>query len=254
MSAVRSRRNPINPASNTAAEQRVECRKCALFRICLPKNVDSKDLAALDAIIIRHKPASRGQFLYKSGDRFAAIYAVRSGSVKTYRSDDQGNEQICGFHLPGEMIGLDGIVGNRSTSSARFLDTAAVCEIPYHKLEDLLLQIPQLQQELTRLLSREIVVGQWQLSLLGRKKADERVAALLCNIADRLQQRGYSPSDFNLPMSRADIGNFLGLTIETVSRVLSRFQKERLIQVTGKRITLLAPAELRRLAAHDSLH
>lgn len=254
MSTARTRCNPNSATPDSLAEQRVECRKCALFRICLPKNVDSRDLAALDAIIVRRRPADRGQFLFKAGDRFAAIYAVRSGSIKTYRSDERGNEQICGFHLPGELVGLDGIVGDRNTSTAKLLNTSTVCEIPYDRLQALLPQIPQLQQELTRLLSREIVVGQWQLSLLGRRRADERVAALLCNIADRLAQRGYSSSEFTLPMSRADIGNFLGLTVETVSRIFSRLQQDKLLRVAGKTVTLLAADELRRLAAHDPLH
>jgi len=248
MSAVRS--NKADPIQ----EQRVECQKCSLFRICLPKSVAPEDLTALDAIIVRRKPASRGQFLFKAGDRFSAIYAVRSGSIKTYRNDTEGNEQICGFHLPGELVGLDGIVGETSSSYAKMLNTTSVCEIPFDKLESLLPKVPQLQKELTRLLSREIVTSQWQLSLLGSKKADARVAALLCDISDRLHQRGYSSTDFSLPMSRADIGNFLGLTIETVSRIFTRFQKQQLISAEGRQISIIDLEQLRQLGGYTSFH
>ncbi len=243
-----------NPVDLLRGDKRVECQNCALFRICLPKHVSAADLSSLEAIIIKRKATPRGQPLFKAGDKFSSIYAVRSGGIKTYRTDAEGNEQVCGFHLPGELVGLESIISDTSINSAKMLDTTSVCEIPFPELEALLPRMPQLQKELTRLLSREIVTSQWQLSLLGSKKADARVAALLCNISDRLEQRGYSATRFSLPMSRSDIGNFLGLTIETVSRSFTRLQRKGLLSVKGRMVTLLDLDNLRRLAGHTTLH
>lgn len=235
-------------------ETRVKCENCALFRICLPKNVSGTDLKKLDSIIERHQPVARGKQLFKSGDRFRSIYAVRSGAVKTYQIDANGNEQVCGFHLPGELIGLDGIVGQTNSTSARMLSSTGLCEIPYDKLEALGIELPELQREVVRLLSREIVNTQWQLILVGNKKAEERTASLLCNISERLQLRGYSGTEFNLPMSRSDIANFLGLTIETTSRVITRLQKQSLISAKGKSLVILDLPGLKKLAGYQPLH
>lgn len=245
-----SRRNSLAEKQ----EKRIDCRNCSLFRICLPKNISRENLQKLDSIIVRRAPASRGQQLFQSGHQFKSIYAVRSGAVKTYHTDCNGNEQICGFHLPGELIGLDGIVSKTNATSARLLASTAVCEIPYPKLEKLGQELPELQQELVRLLSREIVNSQWQLTLLGSKKADERIAALLCNISERLQQRGYSSTCFDLPMSRSDMANFLGLTVETTSRVMTRLQKNGYVRARGKTLEIHDLQGLQELAGYKALH
>lgn len=235
-------------------DHRVRCENCSLYSICLPRHADTSQLEKMDAAIIRRAPGSRGQHLYRSGDRFTSIYAVRSGAVKSYRIDANGNEQVCGFHLPGELIGLDAIVDGKAVSNARLLDTAGICEIRYDRLEELMPGMSRLQHELTRLMSREIVNSQWQLGLVANRKADERLAAFLCHLSERLRQRGYSCSEFVLPMSRRDMGNYLGLTIETVSRLFTRLQKQGLVSVKGKSVKLLDIEGLRQRAGIDALH
>lgn len=243
-----------NAVKSELEDRRVRCENCSLFGICLPRHADSDQAGEMESAIIRRAPGARGQHLYRSGDRFTSIYAVRSGAVKSYRLDANGNEQICGFHLPGELIGLDAIVDGKAVSNARLLNTAGICEIRYDRLQQLMPGMSRLQQELTRLMSREIVNSQWQLGLLANRKADERLAAFLCHLSDRLHQRGYSCTEFLLPMSRRDMGNYLGLTVETVSRLFTRFQKDGLIEASGKSVRLLDPAGLRERAAIEALH
>ena len=173
--------------------------------------LDPIDVDRLDEIVKRNRPLHRGDYLFREGDKFQCLYIVKTGSVKTYAPSEDGGEQVLGFHLPGELIGLDAIEKSRHHCSARVLETSAVCEVPFHQLEDLSTTIPSLQHQMYRLLSREISQDENMLTLLGKKNAEERLAAFLLSLSERFKRRGFSPSDFHLSMSRHEIGNYLGL-------------------------------------------
>jgi len=207
--------------------------------------LDPIDVDRLDEIVKRNRPLHRGDYLFREGDKFQCLYIVKTGSVKTYAPSEDGGEQVLGFHLPGELIGLDAIEKSRHHCSARVLETSAVCEVPFHQLEDLSTTIPSLQHQMYRLLSREISQDENMLTLLGKKNAEERLAAFLLSLSERFKRRGFSPSDFHLSMSRHEIGNYLGLAVETISRLFTRFQDEKLLKVERKHIQLLDIERLR---------
>lgn len=216
----------------------VSCGDCRLSTICLPISLHIDDIDKLDEIIQRGRPLQKGDYLYRANDDFHSVYAVRSGTVKAVTITDDGQEQVTGFYLPGEIIGMDGIGDSRYTNSAIALETSAVCEIPFSRMEELSLQIPTLQRHFFQLMSREITADQQLITLLSKNSAEERVAALLLSISSRNARRQLSATSFRLPMSRADIGNYLGLTVETVSRVLGRFQKQNILSVDKKEINI----------------
>ncbi len=218
---------------------KVACGDCSLNTLCLPLGMAADDLGRLDAIIERKRPLARTENLYHCGEQFDAIYAVRSGSLKTYATSEHGEEQILGFHLPGELVGLDAIADGLHPLSAQALETTSVCEIPFDKLESLSAQLPSLQHQLLRLMSLEIHDDQKTMTALAQKSAEERLAAFLISLSTRLQQRGFSPNRFNLSMSRGDIANYLGLALETVSRVFTRMQNDGLLRVERKAVELL---------------
>ncbi len=226
----------------------VSCSDCSLNPICLPVAVNAKELDELDEIIKRSRPLKKGEHLFRASDPFSSIFAVRSGTIKTYSVSEDGEEQVTGFYLPGEVLGVDGISTNQHSNSAKALETAAVCEIPFDKLEVLSAKIPSLQRHFFQLMSREIQADQQLIMLLSKKSAEERIASLLLSISTRHAKRGLSASGFRLPMSRNDIGNFLGLAVETVSRVFTRLQKQGIILVDGKEIEVLQMRELCHMA------
>lgn len=220
-------------------DYQVSCGNCRLASICLPLALESDDIEQLDAIIQRSKPLQKGQHLYREGDDFQSVFAVRSGTLKAYKTTDDGREQVTGFYFPGEIVGMDGISKNTHASSAKALETAAICEIPFSSLERLSALMPSLQRHFFQLMSREITEDQQLITLLSKNSADERVAALLLSISTRNANRKLSATQFRLPMSRVDIGNYLGLTVETVSRVFSRMQKMDFLRVDNKEIEIL---------------
>lgn len=220
-------------------EFRVSCETCRLSRICLPLALNSNDLARLEDIIERSKPLQKGELLYREKAPFQSIYAVRSGALKGCRNASDGREQVTGFYLPGEILGMDGISDNRHASSALALETSAVCEIPFDSLAQLSAVMPGLQRHMFQLLSREITEDQLLITLLGKNTAEERLATLLLSISRRNARRHLSASQFRLPMSRVDIANYLGLTVETISRVFSRLQKHGVLRVDNKEIEIL---------------
>ncbi|NIB44025.1 fumarate/nitrate reduction transcriptional regulator Fnr [Pseudomaricurvus alkylphenolicus] len=226
----------------------VSCGDCRLNAICLPISLHIDDIDRLDEIIQRGRPLQKGEHLYRANEPFQSVYAVRSGTIKAVNITNDGQEQVTGFYLPGEILGMDGIANNRYTNSAVALETAAVCEIPFSRLEDLSIQLPTLQRHFFQLMSKEITSDQQLITLLSKNSAEERIAALLLSISTRNHNRHLSATSFRLPMSRADIGNYLGLTIETVSRVLSRFQKNDLLSVDKKEINILDMDGLKRVA------
>jgi CRP/FNR family transcriptional regulator len=218
---------------------RVACRNCSLGALCLPMDLDMDDVERLDSIVKRARPLHRGDYLFRNGERFRSLYVVKTGSVKTYAPSEEGGEQVLGFHLPGELIGLDAIDKEVHACSAKVLETSAICEVPFSRFEELSSTIPSLQHQMYRLLSKEIGQETEILLLLGKKSADERLAAFLLSMSRRLRKRGLSPTDFYLSMSRHEIGNYLGLAVETVSRLFTRFQDEGLLKVDRKHVELL---------------
>ena len=218
---------------------RVACKGCTLATLCLPMGLEPEDVERLDDIVKRSRPLHRGDYLFRSGEGFRSLYVVKTGSVKTYAPSEEGGEQVLGFHLPGEIIGLDAIDTEVHACSARVLETSAICELPFARLEELSVAIPSLQHQLYRLLSKEIGHDTELLLLLGKKSAEERLAAFLLNLSRRLHRRGLSATDFHLSMSRHEIGNYLGLAVETVSRLFTRFQEEGLLKVDRKHVQLL---------------
>jgi CRP/FNR family transcriptional regulator len=235
-----------------AHDYQVNCGNCRLNSICLPLALESDDIQQLDDIIQRSKPLQKNQHLYREGDDFQSVFAVRSGTLKAYKTTDDGREQVTGFYFPGEILGMDGISNNSHASSAKALETCAVCEIPFTSLEKLSSLMPNLQRHFFQLMSREITDDQQLITLLSKNSADERVAALMLSISTRNARRKLSATQFRLPMSRVDIGNYLGLTVETVSRVFSRMQKMDILQVDNKEIEILDIQGLQNMANMSS--
>jgi CRP/FNR family transcriptional regulator len=235
-------------ATNLAAEDGDEtrfCSTCVFGRVCLPHRVDKAALHELHCLVEHSGPYQPGEHVFRIGDPFNAVYAVRSGMIKTSYYDDSGREQVLGFHLPGEMVGLNAIHPAKYPCDAVALDAAYVCRFSFGALATLAARLPEVQRELFRLLSKDI--GDAAL-LAGDYSADERLAAFLLGLSTRLAGRGPSGNTLRLSMSRADIANYLRLAAETVSRVLRRFQDRGLIKVDGRDVLIVRPAELRSTA------
>mgnify|MGYP001947791643 FL=1 len=207
-----------------------------------------EDLDLLDDIVKRGRPLKKGDYLFRQGDSFSSVFAVRSGSLKTYSVSDCGEEQITGFHLPSEFVGLSGVDTELYPTSAIALETTSICEIPFERLDELSATLPRVRRQLMRIMSREIRDDQQMMMLLSKKTADERIATFLVNLSARFSARGYSATQFRLAMSRNEIGNYLGLAVETVSRVFTRFQQAGLIEAEGKEIKITNNEELCQLA------
>ncbi|MDP5291934.1 FNR family transcription factor [Oceanimonas sp. CHS3-5] len=231
-----------------ATGRAIHCQDCSISQLCIPLGLNSDELDELDNIIERKKPIQKGQELFKAGEELKSLYAIRAGTVKSYTITEQGDEQITAFHLAGDLVGFDAISTGSHPSFAQALETAMVCEIPYEVLDDLSGKLPRLRQQIMRLMSNEINGDQQMILLLSKKTAEERLAAFLYGLSSRFSKRGFSPREFRLSMTRGDIGNYLGLTVETVSRLLGRFQKNDLIAVDGKYIRILDLPELAALA------
>lgn len=229
----------------------IHCQDCSISQLCIPFTLNEQELDQLDSIIERKKPIQKGQELFKAGDHLRALYAIRSGTIKSYTITEQGDEQITAFHLAGDLVGFDAINEREHPSFAQALETSMICEIPYETLDELSGSMPKLRQQIMRLMSNEIKGDQDMILLLSKKTAEERLAAFLYSLSKRFAQRGFSPREFRLTMTRGDIGNYLGLTVETISRLLGRFQKSEILAVKGKYITILNLEELARLAGEE---
>ena len=233
----------INPS---AAKQHLHaCSECSLAPLCLPTGLGHADLERMDQLVSRSAPLHEGEHLFRAGDRFDTVFAVRSGSFKTYTVDAEGREHVLGFHLPGELIGLKAIYHKRHFANATALDTATVCKLPFTELSDLAHKLPTLQDQMMRLMSKDLADA---VILAGDFTAEERLACFLTGLSRRYAQRGFSAQEFNLTMSRRDIANYLRLAPETVSRVFARFEKDKLLAVERRSVTLREPAKLHALA------
>ena len=194
----------------------------------------------------------KGDVACREGQAFQSLFALRSGSLKAYRLTQDGKEQITGFYLPGELFGVDGISQNQHLTTVMALETASICEIPFARLEELSSLIPGLQRHVFKLMSQEIAQDQQLITLLSKNSAEQRIAALLVNISRRSSRLKLSATALRLPMSRTDIGNYLGLTVETVSRIFSRLQKTGVLSVEKREIQILDCAKLQQLAGMDA--
>jgi CRP/FNR family transcriptional regulator len=223
------------------------CSTCSMQRVCLPPDLSGAEFARLDSIVCATRLVRRGEALYRAGDRFQSIYAVRTGCFKTVLTHRDGQEQVTGFHLQGDALGLDGVLDNRYGSDAIALEDSTVCIIPFDLLELLCREVKAMQHHVHRLMSGEIVRESGLMMLLGTMTAEQRVAAFLLNLSARLKARGYSPASFVLRMSREEIGSYLGLKIETVSRMFSKLQKAGIVDARGKEIRILDHEKLARL-------
>jgi CRP/FNR family transcriptional regulator len=219
-------------------EHNIVCQDCSLYRLCLPLGLHNDDLVQLDQIINRSQTFKRGQSLFTADSKFDALYVVRSGSFKTTTSTSNGREQVTGFYFPGEFIGLDAIHEQFYQSNAKSMESSTVCALPYENLQEIGKEMPQLQIQLLSRLSKELSGDKSLMLLLGKKTAEEKLATFLLSLSKRFKERGFSATDFQLSMSRGDIGNHLGLAVETVSRLFSRFQDEGLVEIHGKSISL----------------
>ena len=225
----------------------VTCSSCNLREMCLPGGVCAEDLDRVENIVYARRRVRRGEALFGVGDEFKAVYAVRSGFFKTSLVDGDGREQVTGFFMGGELLGMDGLGSGRYNGTAIALEDSEVCVMPYTLIEQMAREIPALQRHLHAVLAREIVRDHGVMMLLGSMRAEERLAAFLTNLSKRFVRRGYSASDFHLRMTRDEIGSYLGLKLETVSRLFSQFQRDGLIEVEQKHVRILDIAGLEKL-------
>jgi CRP/FNR family transcriptional regulator len=227
------------------------CLQCNLSNLCVPIAVGKNEIDRLEEIIKQGKILNRNEHIFQEHSEFKSIFVVRSGAIKTYTISEEGEEQVTGFYLPGEIIGLDSTNTKNYSCSAKALERSNVCEIPFNQLEYLATQIPTLQHHFFQLMSKEIQGSRQLTMLLSKNTAEERVASLLINLSSRFHARRLSATEFRLPMARNDIGNYLGLAVETVSRVFTRFQTSGLISVQGREIKLNDPEAISNIISNS---
>jgi len=226
-------------STTTPTPLQVACSGCNLRELCMPVEFSEEDLDKLDALITTRCKVRRGAALYSNGDPFAGLYVIRTGFFKTCLVMEDGRAQVTGFQMAGEVLGLDGIANDHHSCDAMALEDAEVCLMPFDRIEELAREIPALQHSVHRVLSREIVREHGVMLLLGSMRAEERLAAFLLNLVERLHARGFSKTELVLRMTREEIGSYLGLKLETVSRTFSRFVHEGLVQVRQRHVRIL---------------
>jgi CRP/FNR family transcriptional regulator len=220
---------------------RRSCGLCALNELCLPAGIERPDLERLDTIVHHKRTLDRGKALFRQGDTFHALFVVRSGSLKTFVENPAGDVQVLGFHLPGEIVGIDALANDHYLCDAEALERTSICELPYPQLQQVVREVPSLHGQLMRVVSREMVAEQRHLAMMGNQQAQERLAIFLQSLADRYGRLSRDPSTLNLPMSRYDIANYLGLVVETVSRLFSRMEAAGILAVNRKTVRILRP-------------
>ena len=239
----------VTAVKSAAAPKKFEvtCSGCNMRELCLPQGLTAGDTELFENVVYARRRIKRGESLFAAGDEFKAVYSVRSGFFKTSLVDGEGREQVTGFFMGGELLGLDGIGTGRYHSAAIALEDSEVCVLPYALIEKMAQDLPALQRRLHAVLSREIVRDHGVMMLLGSMRAEERLATFLLNLSKRFTARGYSPSDFHLRMTREELGSYLGLKLETVSRLFSRFHDDGLIEVQQKHVRILDITGLQRI-------
>jgi CRP/FNR family transcriptional regulator len=224
----------------------IACAQCGVYQLCLPLGLHQADMTLLESIVKRKETYKRGQLLFRPGERFDFIYAIRSGSVKTYVGIPDGRVQITGFHIAGELLGLSALESGQYSCEARALETTSVCKVEAERLGELAQRIPLIQYQMLKIMSGHIRQDEELILLLGKRNAEERLAEYLIGLSRRFAARNYSPTQFHLSMSRGEIGNYLGIAEETVCRILTRFQNAGLIATNRRYVRLI---DLRQLEA-----
>ena len=213
----------------------------------MPMGLSGGEMDKLDELVATRRKIKRGAPLFSNGDRFNALYAIRTGFFKTCIATEDGRDQVTGFQMAGEIIGLDGIIGDRHMCDAIALEDAEVCVMPYDRIEELSRLVPALQTHVHKIMSREIVREHGVMLMLGSMRAEERLAAFLLNLVQRLHARGFSQSELVLRMTREEIGSYLGLKLETVSRTFSKFVEEGIVEVKQRHVRILSTDALKRI-------
>ena len=237
-----------SPAPSTAAQScdPVACKQCGIYNLCLPLGLGQADMSLLGKIVKRKETFKRGQLLFHPGKPFDYVYAIRSGSAKTYLCTEDGRTQITGFHIAGELLGLSSLAGRHYTCEARALETMSVCMVDADRFEELAREIPSLQYQLLGIMCRQMQHDQELMLLLGKRSAEEKLAEYLTGLSRRFASRNYSATEFHLSMSRGDIGNYLGIAEETVCRIIARFHEDGLITARRRHLRI---NDLKRLGA-----
>jgi len=231
----------------TSNSIKVACSNCNLRELCMPVGLSAEQMERIDEIVATRRKIKRGSALFRNGETFTSLYAIRTGFFKTSIATEDGRDQVTGFQMAGEIIGLDGIVNDRHSCDAIALEDAEVCVMPYSTLEDLSREVTALQHHVHQVMSREIVREHGVMLLLGSMRAEERLAAFLLNLVQRLHARGFSQHELILRMTREEIGSYLGLKLETVSRTFSKFAEENIIEVKQRHVRMLDTDKLQGL-------
>ena len=226
---------------------KVACSNCNLRELCMPIGLQADELQRIDDLVATRRKVRRREALFRNGERFTSLYAIRTGFFKTRVASEDGRDQVTGFQMAGEIIGLDGIVNNQHTCDAIALEDAEVCVMPFERIEELSREVTALQRHVHQIMSREIVREHGVMLLLGSMRAEERLAAFLLNLVQRLHARGFSQSELVLRMTREEIGSYLGLKLETVSRTLSKFTDDGIVDVQQRHVRILDAEALRRI-------
>jgi len=226
---------------------KVACSNCNLRELCMPVGLEVDDMKKLDEVVATRRQVKQGQMLFSNGDAFTSLYAIRTGFFKTCIANEDGREQVTGFQMAGEIIGLDGIVTDQHSCNAVALEDAEVCVMPFSNVEELSREFPVLQRHVHKVMSREIVRENGMMMMLGNMRAEERLAAFLLNLVQRLHARGFSQSEMILRMTREEIGSYLGLKLETISRTFSKLSDDGIIEVKQRYVKILAPDELKKI-------
>jgi CRP/FNR family transcriptional regulator len=226
---------------------KVACSNCNLRELCMPVGLAPGELQRIDDLVATRRKIKRRETLFRNGEPFTSLYAIRTGVFKTRVTSEDGRDQVTGFQMAGEIIGLDGIVNDQHTCDAVALEDAEVCVMPFERIEELSREVTALQRHVHQIMSREIVREHGVMLLLGSMRAEERLAAFLLNLVQRLHARGFSRSELVLRMTREEIGSYLGLKLETVSRTLSKFAADGMVEVQQRNVRILDPEALRRI-------
>ena len=238
----------IKVAQETAPDTpKVACSDCNLRELCMPVGFNADDMQKLDEVVATRRRILQGEMLFRNGEAFTSIFAVRTGFFKTTIASEDGREQVTGFQMAGEIIGLDGIISDHHNCNAVALEDAEVCVMPFANVEALSREFPVLQRHVHKVMSREIVRENSVMMILGNMRAEERVAAFLLNLAQRLNARGLSQSELMLRMKREEIASYLGLKIETVSRAFTKFSDEGIIEVKQRYVRIIEPEALKKI-------
>ncbi len=232
---------------------KVACSSCNLRELCMPMGLNSGELDMIDEMVGVRRKVKRGAALFRNGETFTSLFAIRTGFFKTSIASEDGRDQVTGFQMAGEVIGLDGIVNDHHTCDAVALEDAEVCVMPFADIEALSREVSALQHHIHKIMSREIVREHGVMLLLGSMRAEERLAAFLLNLVQRLHARGFSQSELILRMTREEIGSYLGLKLETVSRTFSKFVEDGIVEVKQRHVRILETEALRRIVNPQAL-